>query len=247
MGLIIPSAHDWNNDHNPMKISAMLLLLSFPVLAVAQTAVPVDREPGHHLALDNKYTRVFQVEVPPHQSTLLHQHDRDYLFVVIGPAAIENDVQDKPPVHVKFQDGEARFVKGGFAHVAKNEGDTPFRNVTIEVKKKSAESAAPKQPERGVNVGMSGGLSDVLWDNDTTRASDVQINPGGMMEKTEHKLPYLTVAVTDLDLRNDVAGRKQPEMIRLKPGDFSWSGPGTSNMLMNEGKKPARFIVIEFK
>ncbi len=243
----------------------LLILFSlFPVLTLAQVSVPgasaggvghvgpnfavtIDREPSHHLALENKYTRVFKVEVGPHQATLLHQHDRDYVFVVLGPAQIENDVQGKPPVQAKLQDGETRFVKGGFAHVAKNEADTPFRNVTIEILKKSNESAAPKQPERGVSVGMSGGLADVLWDNETTRASDVQISPGGMTDKTEHKLPYLTVAVTDLDLRNEVTGRKQPEMIHVKAGDIAWAGAGASNMLMNEGKKPARFIVIEFK
>src|SRR5205814_6338319 len=101
-----------------------------------QQPVPLDREPSHHLSLANECVRVFKVEVAPHASTLLHQHDRDYIFVTLGASLVENDVLGKPPVKLQLRDGEARFAKGDFAHVAKNLAETPFRNVTIELLKR---------------------------------------------------------------------------------------------------------------
>jgi len=46
--------------------------------------VEITSEPGHHLALSNAYTRVFQVQVPPHASTQMHLHRHSYLFVNLG-------------------------------------------------------------------------------------------------------------------------------------------------------------------
>src|SRR5947199_3702049 len=116
------------------KLAVLAALLPAVVLAQPPASeVAIDAEPHHHLVLENAQVRVFQVEVAPHTATLMHRHGRDYVFVTLGPAEIENDVAGKPPVSVKLQDGETRFSPGGFAHIAKNLADTPFRNVTIEL------------------------------------------------------------------------------------------------------------------
>src|SRR5258708_2393969 len=85
--------------------------------------VELTAEPAHHLALENEFVRVFQVNVAPHASTLLHRHGHDYLFVSLGDAHFMNEVQGKAAVEVKLADGEARFTPGDFAHVAKNLAD----------------------------------------------------------------------------------------------------------------------------
>src|SRR5438093_4766582 len=111
-----------------------LAILFLSLRLLAQSApVEITAEPGHHLVLQNRYTRVFQVELAAHASTLLHIHRHDYVYVVLGAAEIENDDQGKPPVKMKLADGEANLPKGGFAHVLRNLADTPFRNVTIEI------------------------------------------------------------------------------------------------------------------
>lgn len=68
----------------------------FVALAAAQQStpseVPVEKEPHHHLVFENEYVRVFKVEVPPHESTLVHRHSRDYVVVTIGDADVTNAV-----------------------------------------------------------------------------------------------------------------------------------------------------------
>src|SRR5712671_4219033 len=68
----------------PLLCSA-LLLLTFSLNAQAPTAVPIPKEPHHHLVFENDYIRVFRVSVPAHDATLLHQHDVPYLYVALGP------------------------------------------------------------------------------------------------------------------------------------------------------------------
>src|SRR5689334_81150 len=92
--------------------------------------VEITNEGSHHLAFENQAVRVFQVEVAPHESTLMHWHRHDYIFVTLGASDLSNEVKGKPPAEMKFQDGETRFVPGNFAHLVRDLAATPFRNVT---------------------------------------------------------------------------------------------------------------------
>ena len=111
-----------------------VLLLATASLAQTPEVVPIDNEPMHKLVFENEYVRVFSVEVPPHSETKIHQHDRDYTFVVLGDSDVESVRVNEQPVHLQLKDGESRWTKGGFAHRAKNLSDKPFRNITIELK-----------------------------------------------------------------------------------------------------------------
>src|SRR5215472_3357066 len=73
----------------------------------AAKIVDLDHEPAHHFAFQNEKVRVFKVSVPAHASTLVHQHDRDYIFVSLGDTDISNEIVGKSPVELKLKDGEA--------------------------------------------------------------------------------------------------------------------------------------------
>ena len=224
--------------------------------AGAQQAVPLYREPSHHLALQNEYVRVFKVEVAPHASTLLHQHDRDYIFVTLGASSVENDVLGKPPVKLQLQDGEARFAKGGFAHVAKNLSDRPFRNVTVELLK-GGDSVVPcdhtKEP-CGLQVGSNAAVAGLLifaksyqvlsGKNLEVRRTEI---PAGLgLGKHAHAGPHLAIALTDLDLRGVDADGKSKK-IHQHAGDIAWIPGGLTHTLSNIGKQPASLVTIEFR
>ncbi len=128
----------WKEFRIILFVCSPLLLFVFSLSAQTPDPVPlahgnVPGEPHHHLKIENEYVRVYYVQVPPHEDTQLHQHDHDYIYVSLGPADVVNAVRDKPEVHLVLKDGETHFTRGGFAHVARNLADTPFRNVTIEL------------------------------------------------------------------------------------------------------------------
>src|SRR6185369_12927580 len=154
-------------------------------------------------------------EVPPHDSTLMRWHRPDYLLVTIGDSEIENDVAGKPPATLKLKDGEVRFLPGNFAHIARNLALTPFRNVTIELLRKTG--AAKWDEDRGLQV-LQNGTQHVLFVKDGVRVSDIELEPAGVLPKHTHTGPYLLITVTDLDLRNAPVGKKAGT-IELKAGD----------------------------
>src|ERR1700681_2911100 len=179
------------NPRNTMKRALLLFFLLIPFLA-AQTATEVEitSEPSHHFFLENEFVRVFKVEVAPHASTLLHRHRHDYVFVTLGDAHVTNEVEGKPPVDLKFSDGETHFVPGNFAHVAKNLSDQPFRNVTIELLQDERLGQTPShwREESGKKT-FSGGRIEMLFMKDGVRVSEVTLEPGAIIPSHHHDGP----------------------------------------------------------
>lgn len=225
-----------------------LAVVFLAVAAMAQTAQPseveITAEPSHHLALQNKYVRVFQVEADPQKSTLVHRHRHDYIFVTLGDTEISNEEVGKAPVSVKLKDGEVRFAAGNFAHRVLNVSKTPFRNVTIEFLQDGKASAKQWDEDRALHV-LHGGTEDVLFVKDGARVSEVELQVAGVLPKHKHSGPQLLVAVTDLELRDDVAG-KPATNLEMKSGEIKWFDEGLVHTVTNVGRQGAKFVTVEF-
>jgi quercetin dioxygenase-like cupin family protein len=229
-----------------MKRTLFLLLLVPFLLAQTATEVEITAEPSHHLALDNEYVRVFKVEVAPHASTLMHRHRHDYVYVTLGDAHLSNEVEGKPPAEVKFADGDTRFAAGNFAHIARNLSDQPFRNVTIELMQDEKLRQTPSHwPEEAGEKTFPGGSTKILFVKDGVRVSEANLEPGATIPSHHHDAPHLLIAVTDLDIRSDVEG-KGAMPGKFGAGDIKWLPGGYTHTLTNVGKKPARFVTLEF-
>src|SRR5467141_4776576 len=120
-------------------LCSLLLLFAFSSNAQAPTAVPIPKEPHHHLVFENSYVRVFRVNVPAHDATLLHQHDVPYVYIALGPADVINAIQGKPEARLVMSDGQVGYSRGGFAHIARTDSGLVFNNVTIELLKPKGE------------------------------------------------------------------------------------------------------------
>jgi quercetin dioxygenase-like cupin family protein len=230
-----------------MKRCVLLLLAA--TLATAQAVAPeveITAEPHHHLTLENKSVRVFNVEVRPHSDTLMHWHRHDYVYVTLGKSEVVNAVKDKAPVTVTLQDGETRFSPATFAHIARNPGDQPFRNVTIEILEDESlrTSSQHWDEDRGLDI-LANGTKQVLFVKDGIRVSEVELQPGAVIPMHHHSGPHLLVAVSDLDLRSDVQGQA-PMPGHFKSGDSKWLPGGYSHTVTNTGSKPAKFVTLEF-
>lgn len=230
-----------------MRLWLPAFVLVTALLAQTAPEVEVTAEPHHHLILENAYVRVFNVEIPPGQATLLHRHRHDYVSVILGAAEVSSQMQGLPTVTAKLQDGQTDFAEGNFAHVVRDLASTSFRAVDVEFLQdaKARKAPLPKwDEERGLHI-LEGGTQGIMFVKDGVRVSEVDLQPGGMIPEHHHAGPHLVIAVTDLDLRNDVVG-KSASKVELKAGDVKWVPGGFTHTLMNMGKRQAKFITLEF-
>jgi hypothetical protein len=234
-----------------MKRQALFLLAATLLAAQAAPEVELNSEPHHHLALENKYVRVYNVEVLPHTDTLMHWHRHDYIAVNLGDAEVINVVKDKPPVTVNLHDGQTTFASAAFAHIARNQTDQPFRNVTIEIvddatlRNSTAKWDPAKDEDRALET-FPGGTQQILFVKDAIRVSEFELQPGAAVPRHDYKGPHLLVAVTDLDLQENDAQGKRPTPTHLKPGDSKWFPNNDSHALTNAAANPAKFVTLEF-
>jgi hypothetical protein len=142
-------------------------------------------------------------------------------------------------------DGETELAPGPFAHLIKNIGDTPFRNVTIEILRSPSPAVQGTPRERGLSVD-SGLMIDTLYDTAQVRVSEFQLNPGAHVDIHQDKWPHLLVAVSDLKLRDQRPSGRGGDL-NQKAGDISWSEGGHPHTFTNLGLKQAHWIDVEFK
>jgi quercetin dioxygenase-like cupin family protein len=232
------------------------LLFAFSSNAQAPEPVPLAHgnrpgEPHHHLKIENEYVRVYYVEVPPHENTQLHQHDHDYVYVSLGPSEVVNAVRDKPEVHLVLKDGETHFTRGGFAHVARNLSDAPFRNVTIELLRPQGEAhnecglVIPGQGAANCDPPPASDWADTEFETAEARLDLVWLFSKGKHSESASKLPFLVVGLGGPEVKIYVKG-KLPKTLR--EGEMEWFEPGSDVEFSADGdKRAAQFLKLTFK
>ena len=228
-----------------------VLFLVSALLLQTGNKVEITAEPHHYLIFSNDQVRVFNVEVPAGSQTLMHWHRHDYIYVTIGATELSNEVDGKPPATLKLQDGETRFSPGPFAHLVRVSPGQPFHNITVELLQDEKlrhspehwDSAHPEE-DRGLNI-LNGGTEEVFFVKDGVRATEFELQPGGIVPMHHHKGPHLLIAVSDLEIRSDVQDQG-PMVGHFKSGDVKWLPGGYSHTITNVGHGPAKFVTLEF-
>jgi len=104
-----------------------------------ERAVSITNEPHYRLIFDNSYVRVFRLSLTGHDATLLHQHERPYVYVSLGPVDFVNAVASKPDVHVVMADGQVAYSQGSFSHSIRTDSGSPLDIIIIELLKPQSE------------------------------------------------------------------------------------------------------------
>ena len=253
---VIPSAaRDLLLNFRSIALYTLGLVAALSPSAQAQDAVPLaggntPGEPHHHLKIENEYVRVYYVEVPPHENTLLHQHDHDYIYVSLGPSDVVNAILNKPEIHLQLKDGETHFTRGGFAHVARNLADTPFRNVTIELLKPQGEAhnecgfVIPGQGAAICDPPFVSDWANTQFETEEAKLDLVWLFRNGKHTETASKLAFLVVGLGSPHVKFDAKG-KSPKTLR--EGEMEWFDPGSIVQFSCEGCPSAQFLKLTFK
>ncbi|MFI5059164.1 MAG: hypothetical protein ACHQLQ_13360 [Candidatus Acidiferrales bacterium] len=234
------------------------LFVALCCLAIAATAqepavIPLASEPHHHLALHNAYVNVYQVEVAPHDSVLLHRHDADAISIMLSDSAVTVRVPGKPDVHQKLVDGQLRLQARGYVHSTSIDGDTTYRNVTVEL-------LLPQQGARNLCATVIAALTLNCPTAQAPAPAATHIDQAQFETSQSYitlirVLPHQSVALGDpgrpelivaLDAVAAVSG-KGPEN-SLRRGDFVWlEAANPSHVFKNDGDKAARLISFALK
>ena len=97
----------------------------------------VSSQVGTKLLFENDRVRVWDLRLAPGESTGLHRHTTDYLYVVLGGGTLQGvdaDGNNKPVQEMTDGDVVFRNIDGKDIHEAINIGDRDWRNIVVELK-----------------------------------------------------------------------------------------------------------------
>lgn len=230
--------------------------------------MPVSAEPHHRLVLQNDFTHVYNVMVPPLDATLLHQHDLPYLYVTLGPAELVNAVAGHPEAHLTLQDGETHYNPGHFAHVVRTDSGLPFHNVTIELvhpqgtARNLCKAVLPGPPGDCPNQSVANATEPAgrsarkkaapeagddavpYFETDDVRVDLIKIASGRDYIEEAPKLHGLLVAPSNANIDANLGG----EHIQfLHGGDVLWMPAGVPRKVVDFLGTHSSFLLISFK
>jgi quercetin dioxygenase-like cupin family protein len=204
---------------------------------------PVDLtdEPHHVVALQNPSVRVFRLKLKPNEVTLPHAHYKFYAYTTLRPVEIANEVRGRKPVMVHLEAGDLHTSKGGFTVAERNSSSEPAEIVIVEMVKPDVEEF--KTPMGGFRV--HDGLYAPLFEDFGMRGYTMTMASGGHTEQHEEKYDRLVVAVSNLELQENIAGQSS-SILELKAGEIRWIPRSATHATTNVGTSPATFITFEF-
>jgi hypothetical protein len=215
-----------------------LLLLVAPTRLAAQTTVPVSREPRHHFQFANHDLRVYDVVVPPGDTTFYHVHAVDYTYVSFGAANLVAQVQGNDAAPLVLRDGEVRFARGPLTHRVWNTGTAPFHNLTIELLRRDSTAS--------ITTTTPGSPGDsVMLDNNRVRVVRHVIAPGGSdtLGQGGH---VLDVYLSDGEAWITTGARKAVAM-RTRTAMYRWYGSTGLHTVRNAGTLPLTLLTFQVK
>jgi len=225
-------------------------LLALPLAAQTPAVITMDQEPHHHLALHNDFVKVFNVEVSPGDSIILHRHDQDTIAIAIGEQLVTVGIPGKPDVHQKNADAQVRLQRSGYIHSTHVDGDTHYHTVAVELMRPQTNFhnlCAEVLPGQPLNCPSQAAYESEWYSSQPMLASNetevrlLRVHPHQSMKLQGVPSPQLLVALDAASI---------PAIgLELHPGDFNWAGNSASadaGEYRNGGDQDARFIEIIF-
>jgi hypothetical protein len=217
--------------------------------------IPLSSEPHHHLALHNEYVNLYQVEVRPHDTVILHRHDFDAISVMLSDSEVAIRAPGKPGVHQTLSGGQIRLQPQGYVHSTTIDGNTTYRNVTIELllpQRGARNLCAPVIAAQPLNCFTDQEMSPSAthfeqpqFETDQTRVSLIRVLSHQSFALSGSARPQLIVL---LDALSAVVHEKDNGAQQLRSGDFLWFAEGKpAQTFRNVGDREARLISFVLK
>ena len=227
---------------------ATMFVVTVAGVANAQSASCLDvaDESHHQLIFQNQDVRVFVLELPRLGATQSHCHYRPYLDIVATEGKSSNTLEGTAGVSRDRDGAEAHFIYSPMQHVVRNESMMTYRELIVETM-----HPANYQPSDGnydtdlfpADLGTVKPSWIVSFTRGPLTASKSQLAPGA--EISVSSTAHVLLALTDLELSTQASG-SSAESLRLGAQDVRVLPAGVSFRLINAGKSPAKFILVEF-
>jgi hypothetical protein len=212
----------------------LIVLSGFAVNANGQ--VQVRNEPRHHNVFENKYVRILDVNIPPHDTTLQHIHSTPSVILMFSSTITATQLKGQGWVKSTSVAGSAfyrNFAKDTTIHRVSNWDTVPYHVSDIEL----LSTYNPVKEHTPLPLPL------LFADEKAFAYRLIKIDPSELIFGNHG--PMIAGLVTGDDIiLHDTTHNKT---IRLEAGKETYIEPGISFYLSATGKKAVDLVLFEIK
>ncbi|MFI5161665.1 MAG: hypothetical protein ACHQHN_10335 [Sphingobacteriales bacterium] len=220
-----------------MKYLLLIILSLFGIALNANAQVQVRNEPRHHNVIGNKYFRVLDVHIPPHDTTLQHIHSTPSVILMFSNTVTATQLRGQGWVKSTSAAGNAfyrDFSKDTVIHRVSDWDTVPYHVSDIELL--STYHLNDSRKPLPFNVLFNEEKAIAYRVTDSTINRKVTISNRG---------PMIAGLVSGNDIiLHDVTHHK---IITIKTGKETYIEPGILFYLSATSKKPINLVLFEIK
>jgi quercetin dioxygenase-like cupin family protein len=233
-----------------LRVLPFVLCLAGFLAAQTENVVDIADESHHHLLLENEKVRVFEVDLPAHQSTPHTRHDHNYIVITVEDSEVASWAEGQSGVITyQYQQNDIRFFFGGPARALRNDTPYTYHNLTIEFLNPKVTTLGYAPKDKRWEYGSSALLPPAdpqkafanTMDLGEAKVKDVQLLPDDVYPEPEKDVDELLIALAEVELK------KGAERIRKSQGEALWIPAGRKIKLVNDATVPARMVIMELK
>jgi hypothetical protein len=203
--------------------------------------VEVRDEPRHRRRFEDDLVRVYDVLVPPGDTTLYHHHTEDTFYVAVNEATVADRTWGAddartgtaPAGTVMCRPHRSRPL----IHQVENVGRGEMRLIGAEIRRSPAVTTTAALEAPG---------HELTLEREPLRVYLLTLEPGVSTGEIEYRFSSLTVFLTIATLRLASAGGPETTAI-FAPGDVIWRPEPTALSISNVGEEPCRAAVGEWR
>jgi hypothetical protein len=201
--------------------------------------VEVRDEPRHRRRFENEFVRVYDVLIPPGDTTLYHRHTEDTFYVAVHEATVRDQTWGEDDTRTGTAPAGSVLCRlhrsRPLIHQVHNVGDAEMRLIGAEIKA----SPAVRSPEP---LDAPGHV--LTLERDRLRVYELSLEPGESTGAIEYRFASLTVFLTVATLVSRTSNGTDRTAVHA-PGDVIWLPGPAALSLTNLGEEPCRAAIGE--
>jgi hypothetical protein len=232
---------------------AAALCFSLACYSQEPSVIPLSSEPHHHLVLHNEFVNVYAVEVSPHDAVQLHKHEADAIGIMLSDSEITVHAPGKPDSHQTVINGQLRLQSVGYVHSTSIDGDTPYRNVTVEL---LAPQGSPRNlcaaviagqpvhcPKSASRPNADGSARQPQFQTNETEVALIRILSRQSATLDAAVFPQLVVVLDDVNVASGASPGNN-----CRAGEFLWRDTNApAQVFKNDSANAVRLVAFCFK
>jgi hypothetical protein len=203
--------------------------------------VAVRDEPRHRRRFEDDHVRVYDVLIPPGDTTLYHHHTEDTFYVAVNGAIVRNQVWGSDEAREGTAMAGTAMCLGHRArpliHQVHNAGTAEMRLIGAEIKASPVVTSADPLDALGHRLTL---------ERDRLRVYELALEPGESTGEIEYRFSGLTVFLTIATVLVREGDGAERTLVQA-PADVVWRRDPTRLQLTNVGEAPWRAFVGEWR